>query len=91
MGSRNFIFPVILKSNVKSRQKFRANNAADALDYLERFWRGARTREYRRAYAVCQSALDNLASAESARGYLVAAAEGAGLLYRRNGHSQQTQ
>ncbi|MBD8065920.1 DUF982 domain-containing protein [Devosia sp. PTR5] len=91
MGLRNFASPVTLKSNVKSTRTFRVNNAADALDYLERFWRGARTREYRRAYAVCQSAVENLASAEAARGYLVAAAEGAGLLYRRSGHSQHAQ
>ena len=47
------------------------------------FWRGDRTREFRRAYAICQSALDNLATAESARAYVVAAAERAGLLDRR--------
>lgn len=63
--------------------RFRVANAAEALDYLKRFWPGARTREYRRAYAICQSALDNLVSAESARAYLIAAAERAGVLYRR--------
>ncbi|MFD2647150.1 DUF982 domain-containing protein [Devosia albogilva] len=40
----------------------------DALSYMERLWRGDRTREFRRAYAICQSALHNLASAEVARG-----------------------
>ncbi|MFD2647068.1 DUF982 domain-containing protein [Devosia albogilva] len=81
MGRRNFNKPIFLQHGRGGN--FRADNASDALSYLERFWRGDRTREYRRAYAICQSALDNLASAESARDYVVAAAERAGLLDRR--------
>lgn len=82
MGRANFKKPIFLRLNEAQTGSFRANNASDALTYLERFWSGARTREYRRAYAICESALDNLASAESARGYVVAAAEQAGILDR---------
>lgn len=82
MGRTNFKKPIFLRLNIGRTRNFRANNASDALTYLERFWSGARTREYRRAYAICESALDNLASAESARGYVVAAAEQAGILDR---------
>lgn len=82
MGRANFKKPIFLRLNEARTGNFRANNASDALTYLERFWSGARTREYRRAYAICESALDNLASAESARGYVVAAAEQAGILDR---------
>ena len=82
MGARDFDSPVILQLNQGAVPSFRANNATDALDYLKRFWFSRRTREYRRAYAICQSAQDNLVSAESARAYLVAAAERAGVLYR---------
>lgn len=84
MGTRDFTKPVLLHLNQGRTVSFRATNAADALDYLKRFWPGERTREYRRAYAICQSALDNLVSAESARAYLVAAAERADVLYRRH-------
>lgn len=84
MGTRDFSKPVLLHLNRGRMVCFRAANAADALDYLKRFWPGQRTREYRRAYAICQSALDNLVSAESARAYLVAAAERADVLYRRH-------
>lgn len=83
MGSRDFTKPVILQLSEGSAEHFRATNVTEALDYLKRFWPGSRTREYRRAYAICLSALDNLVSAESARAYLVAAAERAGVLYRR--------
>lgn len=82
MGHANFKKPIYLRLNEARTGNFRADNPSDALTYLERFWSGARTREYRRAYAICQSALDNLASAESARGYVVAAAEQAGILDR---------
>lgn len=90
MGTKDFNKPVILRLNQGRMASFRADNAADALDYLKRFWSGARTREYRRAYAICQSALDNLVSAESARAYLVAAAERAGVLYRLRDQSHPT-
>lgn len=82
MGRTNFKKPIFLRLKDARTGNFRADNASDALTYLERFWSGARTREYRRAYAICESALDNLASAESARGYVVAAAEQAGILDR---------
>ena len=90
MGTRNFNTPVTLRLNRGRGGSFRADNAADALDYLKRFWSGSRTREYRRAYAICQSALENLVSAESARAYLVSAAERAGVLYRQRDHSPAT-
>lgn len=82
MGTRDFIKPVLLYLNQGRGASLRVANAVEALDYLKRFWPGERTREYRRAVAICQSALDNLVSAESARAYLVAAAERAGTLYR---------
>lgn len=82
MGQKDFMNPVFLRLS-QPGAKFRADNAAEALTYLRRYWSGKRTREYRRAYAICQSALDQLASAESARGYVVAAAEQAGVLVRR--------
>ena len=81
MGRKNFEKPIFLQHGRGGN--YRADNASDALSYMERFWRGDRTREFRRAYAICQSALDNLATAESARAYVVAAAERAGLLDRR--------
>jgi hypothetical protein len=87
MGTRNFNKPVVLQLNRGHAASFRVRNAADALEYLKRFWSGARTSEYRRAYAICQSALDNLVSAESARAYVVAAAERAGILHRQRDHS----
>jgi hypothetical protein len=83
MGTRDFAKPVILYLSEGGMERFRAANASEALDYLKRLWSGPRTREYRRAYAICLSALDNLVSAESARTYLIAAAERAGVLYRR--------
>lgn len=87
MGTKDFNKPVMLRLSRGRLASFRADNAAEALDYLKRFWSGPRTREYRRAYAICQSALDNLVTAESARAYLVAAAEGAGILYRHGARS----
>lgn len=82
MGNTDFARPVVFKTGQMGAKNFHANNASEALTFLERYWSGARTREFRRAYAVCKSALDNLASAESARGYVVAAAEQAGILDR---------
>ncbi|MBB4053579.1 pyridoxine/pyridoxamine 5'-phosphate oxidase [Devosia subaequoris] len=82
MGTRNFKKPVFLSLKQSGVASYRVDNAADALDYLKRFWSSPRTIEYRRAYAICLSALDNLGSAESARAYLIAAAERAGVLYR---------
>jgi hypothetical protein len=82
MGTRDFERPIFFRTDEGRPGNFRADNASDALSYMERFWSGARTREFRRAYAICESALKNLASAESARGYVVAAAEQAGILDR---------
>lgn len=82
MGNTDFERPIFFRTDQKRLGNFRADNASDALTYMERFWPGARTREFRRAYAICESALKNLASAESARGYVVAAAEQAGILDR---------
>ena len=83
MGNRPFLRPVFLRLKQSRTGNYEARNASDALEYLERFWLGSRTVEYRRAEAICRSALDNLTSAESARSYLIAAAEGAGILDRR--------
>ena len=82
MGTRNFNKPVFLSLKQSGVASYRVDNAADALDYLKRFWSSPRTIEYRRAYAICLSALDNLGSAESARDYLIVAAERAGVLHR---------
>ena len=83
MGSRPFKRPVFLRLRQNETGNYQARSAWEALEYLERFWTGPRTNEYRRARAMCRSALDNLVSAESARAYLVAAAERAGILDRR--------
>jgi len=82
MGSEPFKRPVFLRLDQNQTGNYQARSAWEALEYLERFWPGPRTAEYRRAKAMCRSALDNLVSAESARGYLIAAAERAGILDR---------
>jgi len=82
MGKRPFMSPVFLRSKESKSGKYKAGNALEAIKYLENFWSSPRTGEYRRAKAICRSALDNLASAESARNYLIAAAERAGVLVR---------
>lgn len=82
MGKTPFMRPVLLRSEETKSGTYKINNVSDALKYLRDFWSGPRTREYQRAKAISLSALDNLVSAESARGYLIAAAERAGLIYR---------
>ncbi|MHA6691629.1 DUF982 domain-containing protein [Devosia sp. A449] len=74
--------PVFLRLKQSRTGNYQARNASEAMEYLKLFWPGARTGEYRRAKAMCRSALDNLVSAESARNYLIAAAERAGILDR---------
>lgn len=91
MGRTNFEKPIFLRLKGAPTRNFQANNASEALTYLERSWSGARTREYHRAYAICESALDNLASAESAREYVVAAAEQAAILDRWSGARSDVQ
>lgn len=78
MGHRPFKRPVFLRLNQTGN--YQARSAWEALEYLELHWSGPRTAEYRRAKAMCRSAVDGLVSAESARGYLIAAAERAGIL-----------
>lgn len=83
MGNKPFNRPVFLRLKQNQTGNYQARSAWEALEYLDRFWTGPRTGEYRRAKAMCRSALDNLVSAESARNYLIAAAERAGILDRR--------
>ena len=78
MGHRPFKKPVYLKLNETGN--FQARSPWEALEYLDLYWPGARTAEYRRARALCQSAIDGLVSPESARGYLIEAAMRAGIL-----------
>ena len=82
MGNKPFKRPVFLRLKQNETGNYQARSAWEALEYMERFWTGRKTNEYRRAKAMCRSALDNLVSAESARAYLVAAAERAGVLDR---------
>jgi hypothetical protein len=80
VGNRPFKRPVFLRLKQNETGNYQARSAWEALEYLERFWTGRKTNEYRRAKAMCRSALDNLVTAESARAYVVAAAERAGIL-----------
>lgn len=80
MGHRPFNKPVFLRLN--GTGNYQARSAWEALEYLDLHWPGEKTLPYRRARAMCQSAIDGLVSAESARLYLIAAAEGAGILER---------
>jgi len=82
MGNKPFYPPVFLKMKQNETGNYQARSAWEALEYLDRFWPAPRTNEYRRAKAMCRSALDNLVSAESARLYVIAAAERAGILER---------
>jgi hypothetical protein len=82
MGMKPFMSPVFLRAKETQSGKYKANNASEAMNFLEHLWSAPRTVEYRRAKAMCRSALDNLVSADSARGYLIAAAERAGLIDR---------
>jgi truncated hemoglobin YjbI len=82
MGNKPFMQPVFLRLQQDRTESYQARNVSEAMEYLKHFWSGPRTGEYRRAKAICRSALDNLVSAESARNYLIAAAERAGILDR---------
>lgn len=82
MGRKPFMRPVFLRLKQGRTENFQARNAFEAMEYLKHFWSSAKTGEYRRAKAMCRSALDNLVTAESARNYLIAAAERAGILDR---------
>lgn len=82
MGNKPFLRPVFLRLKNATQKNYRANNAFEAIEYLENLWTAPRSPEYRRAKAICRSALDNLASADSARNYLIAAAEQAGIIDR---------
>ena len=82
MGIKPFIRPIFLRMDTSPSGKYEVRNVAEAIRYLEYFWSAPRTMDYRRAKAICRSALDNLVSAESARYYLVDAAERAGILDR---------
>lgn len=78
MGHAHFKKPVLLRLN--NAGNYQASSPWEALQYLDIHWSAARTVEYRRARAMCQSAIDDLVSPESARVYLIDAAERAGLL-----------
>ncbi|QDZ10505.1 DUF982 domain-containing protein [Devosia ginsengisoli] len=82
MGIKPFMRPIFLRMDASPSGKYEVRNVAEAIQYLEYFWSAPRTVDYRRAKAICRSALDNLVSAESARHYLIAAAERAGILDR---------
>jgi len=78
MGHRPFSKPVFLKMNQIGN--FQARSAWEALEYLDLHWPEARTAHFRRARALCQSAVDGHVDSEVARSALVDAAQRAGLL-----------
>jgi hypothetical protein len=78
MGLTHFRKPVFLRLN--NAGNYQAGSPWEALQYIDIHWPAARTAEYRRAKAMCQSAVDGLVSPESARTYLIDAAERAGVL-----------
>jgi len=78
MGHRPFSKPVFLKMNHIGN--FQARTAWEALEYLDLHWPTARTAHFRRARALCQSAVDGLVDTEIARDALADAAQRAGLL-----------
>lgn len=78
MGHRPFSKPVFLKMNRIGN--FRARSAWEALEYLDLHWPEARTAHFRRARALCQSAVDGLVDGELARSALADAAQRVGLL-----------
>jgi hypothetical protein len=80
MGYGPFRKPVFLRLNQTGN--YQARNAWEALEYLELHWPAPRTADYRRARAMCQSALDGLILPDSARNYLIEAAHRAGILER---------
>ena len=80
MGHRPFSKPVFLR--LHRTGNFQARSAWEALEYLDLHWPEARTAHYRQARALCQSAVDGLVDAETARKALIDAAQRAGLLAR---------
>jgi hypothetical protein len=78
MGHRPFSKPVFLK--LHRTGNFQARSAWEAYEYLDLHWSAARTAHYRQAKALCQSAIDGLVDAETARRALIDAAQRAGLL-----------
>lgn len=78
MGHRPFSKPVFLKMNHIGN--FQARSAWEALEYLDLHWPEARTAHFRRARALCQSAVAGHGDSEVARRALADAAQRAGLL-----------
>jgi len=78
MGHRPFSKSVFL--TLHRNGNFQARSAWEALEYLDLHWPHARTAHYRRARALCQSAVDGFVDAEAARNALIDAAQRAGLL-----------
>ena len=78
MGHRPFSKPVFLKMNHIGN--FQARSAWEELEYLDLHWPQARTAHFRRARALCQSAVDGHVDSELARRALADAAQRAGLL-----------
>lgn len=78
MGHRPFSKPVFLR--LHRTGNFQARSAWEALEYLDLHWPAARTAHYRQARALCQSAVDGLVDAETARKALIDASQRAGLL-----------
>lgn len=87
MGRMPFMRPVFLRSKHFPTNQYRAGDVSDAIQFMEQFWTAPKTGEYRRAQAICRSAMDNLITAESARAYFIAAAEHAGILDRSRSRS----
>lgn len=78
MGHRPFSKPVFLKLNHIGN--FQARSPWEALEYLDLHWPEARTAHFRRARALCQSAVKGHVESELARRALADAAQRAGLL-----------
>jgi Protein of unknown function (DUF982). len=78
MGHRPFDKPVFLRLNRTGN--YQARSAWEALEYLDLHWSAPKTAHFRRAKAMCQSAVDGFVPAEAARKVLVDAARRAGLL-----------
>lgn len=78
MEHTHFTKPVLLRLNGSGN--FQVSSPWEALLYLNIHWPSDRKAEYRRVKAMCQSAIDGLVSPDSARAYLIDAAERAGVL-----------
>ena len=85
MGNRPFSKPIFL--TLSNTGDFQARTPWDALEYLDRYWSEAKTAHYRRARALCQSAVEGIADSESARLAVLDAAQRAHLLVHNRDRS----